>query len=87
MWSRGIQWLIFYTSFVCHIHTDNVIFKIAGSPAGKKGDEHNNMILALTPTAKISLKRTFDKITESFLESEDGFQAFDCYSGEMEMVF
>ena len=60
--------------------------QIAGAPAGKKGDEHHNMICCLTPTIKISLKRAFDKIAESVKDVRNGFQAYDCYSGEIETV-
>ena len=36
--------------------------QIAGATAGVKGSEHNNFIVALTPTVKISLKRVFDEV-------------------------
>ena len=68
-----------------HLNMPNMI-QIAGAPAGKKGDEHSNMILCLTQTKKISLKRAFDKIVERVLDAEVGFQAFDCATGEIEMV-
>ena len=44
------------------------------------------MICCLTPTIKISLKRAFDKISESVKDVRNGFQAYDCYSGEIETV-
>ena len=44
------------------------------------------MILCLTQTKKISLKRAFDKISERMLDAENGFQAFDCATGEIETV-
>ena len=60
--------------------------QIAGARAGTKGSEHNNLILSLTPTLKISLKRVVNAVTEKLLENEDGFESFDCFSGQVEMV-
>ena len=60
--------------------------QVAGSAAGQKGSEHNNLIITLTPTVKISLKRAFDAITEKFIDCSDGFEAYDCFSGQVENV-
>ena len=61
--------------------------QIAGAQAGIKGNEHNNFILSLSPTVKIPLKKAFFKILERMLEIEDGFEAYDCFSGQIEQVF
>ena len=62
-------------------------YQIAGAKQGYKGSESNNMILALTPTTKISLKRLFDTVTEDLVNlQDDGFEAFDCFSGEVVKV-
>lgn len=64
-----------------------VTIQIAGAPKGYKGGESNNMILALTPTTKISLKRLFDTMTEDLRDLQnDGFDAFDFFSGEVVKV-
>ena len=60
--------------------------QIAGARAGTKGSEHNNFILALTPTSKISLKRVFNAVIEKLLENEDGFESFDFFSGQVEKI-
>ena len=45
------------------------------------------MILALTPTTNISLKRVFDTMTEDIVNLQvDGFDAFDCFSNEVVKV-
>ena len=60
--------------------------QISGTPAGRKGDEHNNMICCLSPTSKISLRRTFDNIVNSITSVEDGFEAFDYMTGKVVTV-
>ena len=60
--------------------------QIAGATAGVKGSEHNNFIVALTPTVKISLKRVFDEVIQKLVFLEDGFDTFDCFSGQVEKV-
>ena len=44
------------------------------------------MILSLTPTVKISSARVFQEITRQIVEIEPGFQAYDCFTGKIEMV-
>ena len=61
-------------------------FKIAGAQVGEKGNEHNNLLLALTPTIKISLKRAFNEVTEKIIGEENGFHTFDCFSNQIEQV-
>ena len=51
-----------------------------------KGDEHNNLILTLTPTKKVSLKRLFNLTVEKILSESAGFQAYDCATRRMEHV-
>ena len=68
------------------MYYDKNDIKVAGAVSGFKGDEHNNFILTLTPTIKISLKRAFFALTDKFKEAEAGFEAFDCFSGQMENV-
>ena len=64
-----------------------VSIQVAGAPHGYKGGESNNMILALTPTTKISLKRVFDAMTEDLTSlPDDGFEAFDVFSNEVVKV-
>ena len=75
----GMIWVTDRFSFIFNI-------QIVGALKGEKGNEHNNLILTLTPTIKISLKRAFDSITEKFLLAQDGFEAYDCYTGQVEKV-
>ena len=64
-----------------------VTIQIAGASPGFKGGESNNMILALTPTVKISLKRVFDTIVEDIVALQaGGFEAFDMFSKEVVRV-
>ena len=42
--------------------------------------------MALTPTSKISLKRIVNSITEKLLALENGFETYDCFSGQVEKV-
>lgn len=42
--------------------------------------------MALTPTLKISLRRVFDEVINKVVEVEDGFDTFDCFSGQVEKV-
>ena len=44
--------------------------QIAGAPPGWKGSEANDIILGLTDTATISLKRLFDRICTDFVNLE-----------------
>ena len=60
--------------------------QFAGAPAGIKGSEHNNVILALTDTSKISLKRLFDGICGEFHNLSNGFHCYDSFSGKVEKV-
>ena len=53
---------------------------------GIKGNEHNNLMVTLTPTVKISLKRVFNLFVENCLSVEAGFRAYDCLTGRMEQV-
>ena len=86
---------------VCYLHIDDAsqvqskmwksasVFDIqlAGAPAGIKGGESNNMILALTDTSKISLRRLFDNMCGEFQRIDaEGFTCFDCFSGKVEKV-
>ena len=58
-----------------------VTIQIAGAPHGHKGGESNNMLLALTPTMNISLKRLFDTVIEDLvLLQDEGFDAYDMYT-------
>ena len=79
-WNAGLDTFLFLgVAFTFNM-------QVAGSAVGEKGNEHNNLIITLTPTIKISLKRAFDAITEKFLECANGFEAYDCYSGQVEKV-
>ena len=60
--------------------------QFAGTPAGMKGNEHNNVILSLTDTSKISLKRLFEGIGGEFQRLSSGFHCFDSFSGQVELV-
>ena len=86
---------------MCNLHVDDAsqvsskmwkscsVFdlQLAGAPAGVKGGESNNIILGLTDTSKISLKRLFDGMCEEFVRLErDGFECFDCFTGKIEKV-
>ena len=64
-----------------------VTIQIAGAPHGHKGGESNNMLLALTPTMNISLKRLFDTVIEDLvLLQDEGFDAYDMYTNEVVKV-
>jgi hypothetical protein len=86
---------------VCNLHIDDAsqvqskmwksasVFdiQIAGAPAGFKGSEYNNIILSLTDTSKISLKRLFDGVCGEFTRLErDGFECYDDFTGKIEKV-
>ena len=53
---------------------------------GRKGDEFNNLIVALTPTQRVSMKRVFDIAVNRILSESSGFQAFDIMTGRVEKV-
>ena len=61
-------------------------YQIAGAQPGYKRNEFSNMILSLTPTVKISSARVFKEITSQIVACEQGFQAYDCFTGKIEMV-
>ena len=60
--------------------------QFAGAAAGVKGGEYNNVILALTDTSTISLKRLFDGMVGEFKRLENGFQCYDSFSEKVETV-
>ena len=61
--------------------------QLAGAGAGIKGNEFNNMILGLTDTATISLKRLFDGICADFVRlGSTGFECFDMFTKQIEKV-
>ena len=75
-----IQSKMWKSASVCDI-------QLAGSPAGVKGNEFNNIIVGLTDTSKISLKRLFDGICGEFVNiNRDGFECYDCFTGKIEKV-
>ena len=53
---------------------------------GSKGTESCNMIVALTPTLKVSLRRVFDLAIDQMNSEATGFEAFDIMSGKLEKV-
>ena len=86
---------------VCNLHIDDAsqvqskmwksasVFdiQIAGSPSGLKGGEYNNIILSLTDTSKISLKKLFDGVCQELTRLErDGFECYDDFTGKIEKV-
>ena len=68
------------------LHQYRVHFQIAGARPGYKGNEFSNMILSLTPTAKISSARVFNEIVTQVKSVEAGFRAYDCYTDKIETV-
>jgi len=86
---------------VCNLHVDDAsqvsskmwksasVFdvQIAGAGAGIKGNENNNMILSLTDTSKISLKRLFDGMCQEFVRlGREGFECYDSFTNKVEKV-
>ena len=60
--------------------------QFAGAGAVVKGGEYNNVILALTDTSSISLKRLFDGMVGEFKRLENGFKCYDSFSDKVETV-
>ena len=64
-----------------------VSIQLAGAESGYKGSDSNNMIIALSPTLKISLKSIFENLIADLVNlQEDGFEAFDCFSNAVVKV-
>ena len=78
----GCQVIIFYIK----IYFIFLNYQIAGAPPGYKGNEFSNMILGLSPTVKISSVRVFNEITSQIVACEQGFEAYDCFTGKIELV-
>ena len=60
--------------------------QFAGAGAGVKGGDYNNVILALSDSSSISLKRLFDGMVGEFKRLENGFQCYDSFSEKVETV-
>ena len=90
MWKSGsvvglqVRFILWYNEVLYYVWY--FYQQIAGAKAGKKGDEFSNMILSLTPTVKISLARVFNEMATQIRGLENGFQAFDCFTGRIETV-
>ena len=86
MWKSGsVVGCQVWKSILNYINT-GFHFQIAGARPGYKGNEFSNMILSLTPTAKISSARVFNEIVTQVKSVEAGFRAYDCYTDKIETV-
>ena len=75
-----VQSKVWKSASVCDI-------QIAGAPPGIKGNEFNNMIIGLTDTSKISLRRLFDGVCEQFVRlGTEGFECYDSFTNKIEKV-
>ena len=61
--------------------------QFAGAISGVKGNEYNNIIVALSDTEKISMKRVFDVVCEEFIDlGNNSFECYDSFTGKKEKV-